>query len=175
MSVLGKREILNLIRKKEIIIEPFREEFLKGNLLDLHIGNEYRKQIKTELRWDPSSFSLDQIMVVEAIPLKDKFSVPTGEFVIVETMETIALPDWIMAQIVGRISLSVLGILTQGGILHAGSKGKRMVMISNYGNFNISFQKGDIIAQLMFLEVKGGEKIDYPVIEDLKGKEFRIH
>jgi|GEM_PF-6865773 len=174
MSVIGKREILRLIEKKEIIIEPFQKDWLKGNLLDLHVGDEYRKQLKTELRWDPSSFSFDQVTEVEAIPVKDKFSVPPGEFVIVETMEMITLPDSVMAQIVGRISLSALGVLTQGGILHAGSKGKRMIIISNYGNINIVLQKGDIIAQLIFLEVKGGEKIDYPVIEDLKGREFRI-
>jgi len=173
MGIVGGKKILKLLEDGKIKISPFNRHWLKGNILDLHMGVSYRSYMDLK-GLDITNFSLDDITTYHEIKEGGYLSLKIGETVIVDTLEEIELPSNIMGLIIGRLSLAAIGITVHNGILHPGTSGRRKVMMYNSGVDKFNFRPGDIICHCVFLEVEEPAKVDKIIQEELDKKMLYI-
>jgi dCTP deaminase len=81
-----------------------------------------------------------------------------GEFVLSTTLETVDVPDDMVARVEGRSSYARLGLIPHaaGGFVDAGFRGQITLEIQNLGNVPIRIYPEDRICQLAF-EMMTGE------------------
>lgn len=84
--------------------------------------------------------------------------VHSGEFVLSTTLETVDVPDDMVARVEGRSSYARLGLIPHaaGGFVDAGFRGQITLEIQNLGNVPIRIYPEDRICQLAF-EMMTGE------------------
>lgn len=152
MCVLSDRSIREAIRKGHIVIEPLREAAIQPASADLHLDRAFRTFRATcrpyvDVR-EPQEGLTELVMVAEGEP----FFVPPGAFVLAATIETIVLPDDVVARVDGRSSLGRLGLLVHAtaGYVGPGFRGKLTLELSNQSQMPIALYPGMKIAQISF-------------------------
>jgi deoxycytidine triphosphate deaminase len=80
-----------------------------------------------------------------------------GEFVLSTTLETVDVPDDMVARVEGRSSYARLGLIPHaaGGFVDAGFRGQITLEIQNLGNVPIRIYPEDRICQLAFEMMTG--------------------
>ncbi len=151
--LLSDRTIIELIRKGELIIEPFDEKLVGPSSVDLRLGNDFimfdRKRIEAIDPRKPVDDYLEYIHVNDG----DFLVLHPGQFVIASTLEYIKLPSYISARIEGRSSLARLGLIihSTGGFVDAGFEGTLTLEMSNINIVPIKLYPKMKIAQLAFI------------------------
>lgn len=156
MMILGKREILERIRRKEIVITPFKRKNLQAASLDLVLGNEFR--IFKPFEKVPVSESFDLKKITE---LK-KGSVVLGpfDFVLGITKEKIKLPGNVAGFLSTRSRFARLGLSVNlnSPVVQPGVDNKQVLEIFNASRNTLILKHGEKICQLFFMDVKGNGK-----------------
>ena len=120
--ILPDYEILKLINKKEITIEPFNEENVGPCSVDLHLDYIF-SVFKMGIVVDPKNpESINS--AIESINIKDKefFIIAPGQFILASTVESIKIPNYIAATLEGLSSIARLGITVHAaGLVNAGT------------------------------------------------------
>lgn len=156
MAVLSRDEILNLVDKGIIKIEPFNRENIGPGSIDLTLDEEYRAGKKSV-----------SISVTESTDYKDYTTVKKGpitlrpgEFVIGITKEKITLPDNICGLLSGRSRFARLGILVHAtaSFIQPGISNHQVLEIKNISKNKITLRPGLKICQLALMELKGKAK-----------------
>lgn len=108
--MLSDREILEAIRKKLLIIEPFDEQMLRPACINLRLGNLIFKQVKNGTVINPfrqeSMNCYKEIRIDEGRP----FILKAGEFILASTYEKIGISKTLGALLDGTSTLARLGI-----------------------------------------------------------------
>jgi dCTP deaminase len=96
----------------------------------------------------------DLTELVEIIP-EEPFVIQPGSFCLGSTVETITLPDDIVARVDGKSSLGRLGLLVHAtaGYVDPGWTGKLTLELSNQSQMPIALYYGMRIAQISFFEM----------------------
>ena len=90
MSVIGKTEILGLVKKGVIKIEPFEEKNIGPASIDLRLGNEFRIFKKGgAITANEAVRPEDSTKLIEA----EKITLKPGDFVHGITAEKITFPE----------------------------------------------------------------------------------
>ena len=161
--ILCDQSILELVRKGEIIIEPFDPELIGPSSVDLRLGNEFLIFERTRIDVIDPRKPIDSFTKRIVIEKGENFVIHPGEFVLATTLEYIKLPDYIAARIEGRSSLARLGIVVHstGGFIDAGFEGQLTLEMSNLNIVPIKLYPGMKIAQLAFMLQDKPSKIPY--------------
>jgi dCTP deaminase len=150
--LLSDRDIKDLIKKGEIIVEPFDENLVQPCSLDIRLGNEFRIFESHNIPYidpkEPDKYS-------KLIKCEDYIIIHPGEFVLGRTLEYIKLPNHIAATLEGRSSLGRMGIIIHAtaGFVDPGFEGTLTLEISNLSNLPVKLYPGMKIGQLAFYKL----------------------
>lgn len=151
--VLSDRTIREQILAGRIRIDPISESDIQPSSVDLHLG--VRFQVFRNSRYpyiDPSMEQAGLTEIVEAT-VEEPFVLHPGEFVLAATVETLALPDDVVARLEGKSSLGRLGLLihSTAGYIDPGWEGTITLELSNVANLPILLTPGMAIGQVSFM------------------------
>ena len=148
--ILVDWQILDRIRRGQIVIDPFEPALVQPNSLDIRLGDHfvwYRHGDGVIDPYDRASVCAD----VDECRAKE-FVLRPGQFVLAETLEVVALPDNVVASIEGKSSIARLGVeLHQtGGWIDAGFAGSITLEMCNVNARPVKVYAGMPIGQLVF-------------------------
>lgn len=153
--VLSDRTIKKLIAKGEINITPLGEGCVQPASVDVHLDSSilvFRNSRRPfiDLRQDMSDLT-----ETETIAPNQPFMLHPGEFVLGSTLESIQLPDTLVARLEGKSSLGRVGLLihSTAGYVDPGWQGHLTLELSNVANLPITLYYGMKIGQLSFLKL----------------------
>ncbi len=160
--ILGDRDLRYYIEKKRIIIDPFSEDIIRENGLDLRLGNQIARMLNPgkvfDTRTPPDDYS-DFYHIEEG----DSFIINPHEHVLLTTLEYIKLPDDIMAFVNLRSTYARLGIYAPPTIVDAGFEGTLTIELVG-GEFPVRLYAGDRFLHLVLA------KTTSPVEKPYRGK-----
>lgn len=163
--ILSDIELLNYIREKLLVVEPFDEEIVKENGLDLRIGNEIARIIGTTEIIDIRTPDLERFYQRESVN-EGGFTIRPNERVLATTLENITLPESLMAFCELRSTFARLGISIPPTIVDAGFS----------GNLTIELLGGAapvrLYPKIRFLHVVFA-KLSSPVKKPYRGKYYK--
>ena len=153
--ILSKQEILNKIRKKEVLIKPFNKNNIGPASIDLTLDNKFRifKNKNIDLK-------KDTYKNITTLIEKDKILLEPGQLILGITKEKIKLPENIFGILQGRSRYARLGLAIHitAAFVQPGINNKQILEIKNVSNNKIILYSGMRICQLALLEVKGNAK-----------------
>jgi len=154
--ILSDRDIRAKITSGEIVVtspQGYLEQ-IHASSLDLRLGKHfkvYRKQQNEIL--DPRLMKEgEELMELITVPEGEPFLVEPGAFALGVTLESIKLPNNLVARVEGRSSLGRLGILVHStaGFIDAGFEGTITLEISNANHMPIALYPGMRVCQIAF-------------------------
>ncbi len=155
MAILSDVDIKRYLDEKKIIIDPIKDEKqIQPSSVDLRIGNEFKGfKIITKPYIDPfDETDLEEYMNTFKIEENQPFIIHPGEFTLATTLETVKLPENIVARVEGRSSMGRLGITMHvtAGYIDPGFEGKITLEISNIGKMPVALYPEQRVCQVVF-------------------------
>lgn len=155
--VLSDRTIREEISRGRLVIDPLGDGCIQPSSVDLRLAplfRVFRVGILPRPYLDvaqPMEGFTELVEVAEDEP----FIIQPGEFVLAATVETITLPDDIVARVDGKSSLGRLGLLIHAtaGFVDPGWTGKLTLELSNVAKMPIAVRPGMRICQISFLRL----------------------
>lgn len=156
--ILVDWQLLDRIRRGYISIEPFDPGLVQPNSIDIRLGNHFVWYEEGDEVIDP--YVKETIVEKTAETRADSFVLRPGRFLLAETLETIGLPDNIVASIEGKSSIARLGVeLHQtGGWIDAGFRGAITLEMCNVNQRPVRIYAGMPIGQLVFYTTERAER-----------------
>jgi dCTP deaminase len=152
-SVLSDGTIRRLVESGAIRIDPWDPALVQPASVDLRLGDSFRvfhnhRVTAIDLREPPTNLT-EAAVVADG----DPFVIHPGEFVLGRTLESVAIPDDIVARIEGKSSLGRLGLIVHAtaGFVDPGFTGTLTLEITNLTRVPIKLYAGLPIAQLSFM------------------------
>ena len=152
-SVLSDGTIRRLVEEGRIVIDPWDDSLVQPASVDLRLGDSFRvfhnhRVTAIDLR-DPPRDLTEEVTLSDDEP----FAVHPGEFVLGRTLESVAIPDDIVARIEGKSSIGRLGLIVHAtaGFVDPGFRGTLTLEITNLTRVPIKLYPGLPIAQLSFM------------------------
>src|SRR4029079_13521558 len=143
-----------LVDAGRIAIEPWDPDLVQPASVDLRLGDSFRvfhnhRVTAIDLREPPTNLTEDVV-----VPAGEPFAIHPGEFALGRTLETVAIPDDIVARIEGKSRLARLGLIVHAtaGFVAPGFTGSLTLEITNLTRGPIKLYAGLPIAQLSFIE-----------------------
>ncbi len=148
--ILVDWQILDRVSRGFISVDPFDENLVQPNSLDIRLGNHFLWYEEGAGVIDP--YMGETIAAGTNDTFADSIILQPGQFMLAETMEVIGLPDNIVASIEGKSSIARLGIeLHQtGGWIDAGFRGSITLEMCNVNSRPVRMHAGMPIGQLVF-------------------------
>ena len=150
--ILSDKDILELLNKKELIIDPFSSESLQPAGYDLRLDNKiliYDSEILDTKNKDSIKYKIVDIDENSGFTLKP------FQFVLGSSIEYISLPDNVAAFIQARSSIARLGIIIHfvAGFIDPGFEGKITFEIINLNNVPVKLYPKMRVAQIIFMKL----------------------
>jgi dCTP deaminase len=152
-SVLSDGTIRRLIEEGSITIDPWEPSLVQPASVDLRLGNSFRvfhnyRASAIDLREPPHNLTEPHLIGPD-----EPFVIHPGEFCLGTTLETVTLPDDIVARIEGKSSLGRLGLIVHAtaGFCDPGWHGTLTLELNNLTRVPIKLWAGLPIAQLSFM------------------------
>ncbi len=156
LVVIGHGEILKLVKQKQPLIENIDEKNIQPSGVDLRVKCVYRLKnggyLGVENRKTPD---------VELVIRENgkKIILKPNEFVLVETLEKVNMPNNISAIVLPRSSLFRCGVSLHTAVVDPGFQGTLTFGMKNLSDFPFEIEIGSKIGQIVFEEVKGNLKL----------------
>jgi len=162
VSVLSDRTIKEQLAAGRIVIDPLDEDAIQPASVDLRLDSAFRIFRVTTRPYVDVREPVDDLTELETIAGDEPFILQPGAFCLATTLETITLPDDIVARVDGRSSLGRLGLLVHAtaGYVDPGWTGKLTLELSNQSQMPIALYYGMRIAQISFLRLSSA--VDRP-------------
>jgi dCTP deaminase len=153
MAALSDFDLMNMIKSKRLVIEPFEEEIVRENGIDFRLDNEiaHHNNLGADFVMDPSS----EESIKRAYDLQknvDRLVLGPHEQVLLSTMEYIELPDDIMALVELRSTWARHGLSMPPTIVDAGFKGNITLEVFNNAPYGIALKPGTRFAHMIFIK-----------------------
>lgn len=165
--VLSDQDILGALKSKRVVItpKPDMKVQLGSCSLDLRLGKRFRIFNHSRVPYiDPNNPRSGNDMMTE-IGVKDgePFILQPGDFVLATTMETVTLPNDLLARLEGRSSLGRLGIVVHStaSVFDPGWHGVCVLELGNLGRMPVALYPGMRICALTFEELKSPSQKPY--------------
>jgi len=153
--VLSDRTIREEIASGRLVVDPLEPDCIQPASIDLHLDRVFRvfrlsHRAHVDVR-EPVEDLTEVVQIEDDTP----FFLQPGEFVLASTVETITLPNDIVARLDGRGSMGRLGLLVHAtaGYVDPGWTGKLTLELSNAAKMPIAIYASMKIAQLSFLRM----------------------
>ena len=151
--VLSDRTIKEELAKGRIIIEPLDLSCIQPASVDLHLDRRLLVFRNTRQPFIDVRQEMPDLTEIEEIPKDTPFILHPREFVLGSTLESVSLPEDIVARLEGKSSLGRLGLLihSTAGYVDPGWNGHLTLELSNVANLPITLYFGMKIGQISFL------------------------
>ncbi|MFH0863384.1 MAG: dCTP deaminase [Candidatus Altiarchaeota archaeon] len=145
--ILGRQRILRLVEGG--LIENFTIDCLGGAGYDLRVDRIYSLESDSRLGVnDRKTPDVQEIMF-------EKYAIPPGEYVLVETLEKVKMPPDVMARVLNRSTLFRCGCSLFNAVVDPGFRGTLTFGLKNLSMRDFTIERGARIAQIVFEEVSG--------------------
>src|SRR4030065_1544923 len=154
---LGVDKIKKLIKDKKLVenLGTRDLENPEGAGLDLRLGEIFKIEGETFLG-EETRKTVTHTSVAKHDPKNTtSFTVKPGEFYLVQTMERVNLPDYLVATMHPRSTLLRSGVLLLTTQIAPGYKGPLNIGLKNMGNNDFTVELGARIVHVIFWEVSG--------------------
>jgi len=163
--VLSDRDIKKALASGRITISPKPD--LKVQLgscsIDLRLGSRFRVFNYSKLAYiDPNKPTRD--MMTEVIVRDDEsFILQPGDFVLATSIESLTLPNNLLARLEGRSSLGRLGIVVHStaSVFDPGWEGVVVMELGNLGRMPVALYPGMRVCALTFEELSSNAEVPY--------------
>lgn len=151
--VLSDRTIKEEIARGRIVIEPLDESCIQAASVDIHLDKQFRVFRNSRRPFIDVRQEMEDLTELVVIKDESPFILHPGEFVLGSTLESVTLPDDIVARLEGKSSLGRLGLLihSTAGYVDPGWRGHLTLELSNVANLPITLYYGMKIGQISFL------------------------
>jgi len=178
--ILSDRDLKYYLEKDLIKINPFSEEIVRENGIDLRIGRQFALLSKIDKVFEVGEKIEDFYTVIDS----DHFIVFPHEHVLMTTMENIELPNDVMAFVNLRSTYARLGLFIPPTIVDAGFKGQLTIEIVG-SEFPVKLRTGERFLHLIFAKTvtpvekpyngkyQGQNNVTIPKFETQKEKNVR--
>lgn len=146
--ILGHSEIGKLV-ETEKLLEDVELKNIGGAGVDVRIGNAYK--IRSGARLGVEERVLPQIEKIDG----ENFLIKPGEYILVETIEKVNMPNCLAARMLPRSTLQRSGVYLFTALIDPGYKGRLVFGMKNLGDYDFELEKGARIAQIIFERVEG--------------------
>ena len=155
MTVLSDRSIKEELAAGRLVIEPLDHNDIQPASVDLHLDRVFRIFRVTRRPYVDVRQPMEDLTELVTIEDEEPFIVQPGAFVLGSTLESISLPDDIVARVDGRSSLGRLGLLVHAtaGYVDPGWMGKLTLELSNQSQMPIALYFGMNVSQISFLRM----------------------
>ena len=153
--VLSDRTIKEELAKGRIVIEPLDPSDIQPASVDLHLDRKLLVFRNTRQPYIDVRKDLPDLTEIEEIPDDTPFILHPGEFVLASTMESVTLPDDVVARLEGKSSLGRIGLLihSTAGYVDPGWSGHLTLELSNVANLPVTLYYRMKIGQISFLRL----------------------
>jgi dCTP deaminase len=155
MSVLSDRSIHEALKSGRIGIAPLDPDAVQPASVDLRLDSAFRIFRVTSRPYVDVQQPVDDLTELVEIAPEEPFVIQPGSFCLGSTIETVTLPNDIVARVDGKSSLGRLGLLVHAtaGYVDPGWTGKLTLELSNQSQMPIALYYGMRIAQISFLQM----------------------
>ena len=143
--ILGDRDLKYYLEKEWIKIEPLQKDTVRENGIDLRVGNEIARFIKTDKVFDPDNPDPSLFQIEKG----EEFIIYPYEHVLLTTEEYVKLPTDIIAFVNLRSSFARLGLLVPPTIIDAGFEGQVTIEVVG-SSFPVKLRRGTRFIHLIF-------------------------
>jgi dCTP deaminase len=153
--ILSDGTIRRLLASGDIKIDPLEDSQIQPASVDLRLGTSFRLLVNhTATCIDPFDSAPDLTREI-VVPDGDPFVLHPGEFVLGTTVETLSLPDNLVARVDGKSSLGRWGLLIHAtaGFVDSGFTGEVTLELSNVATLPVKLWPGMKIGQVSFMEL----------------------
>ncbi|MCC6002825.1 MAG: dCTP deaminase [Thermofilum sp.] len=157
--MLSGSEIRKLIQEGRLRIEPFSDEIVRENGVDLRIGEEIAVLLNNPEPLDPDRLKETDLTQYYKVIKADSFVLQPYMKVLVTTLEYIKMPADLGALIGVRSTFARLGVSIPPTLIDAGFEGQLTIEIHG-GAFPIILRKGQRFAHVAFYRLVG-EPVPY--------------
>jgi dCTP deaminase len=153
--VLSDRTIKEELAKGRIVIEPLDPSDIQPASVDLHLDRKLLVFRNTRQPYIDVRKDLPDLTEIEEIPDDTPFILHPGEFVLASTLESVTLPDDVVARLEGKSSLGRIGLLihSTAGYVDPGWSGHLTLELSNVANLPVTLYYRMKIGQISFLRL----------------------
>jgi dCTP deaminase len=172
VSVLSDRTIKEEIAAGRLKIEPLDETAIQPASLDVRLDRGFRV-FNTSRPYVDVREPVDELTDLLEIDDDEPFVIQPGTFCLASTIETITIPDDIVARVDGKSSLGRLGLLVHAtaGYVDPGWTGKLTLELSNQSQMPIALYYGMRIAQISFIRLT--TPVDRPYGSEELGSKYQ--
>jgi dCTP deaminase len=152
MPVLSDRTIREQLTAGRIVVEPIDDNAIQPASIDLRLDDTFRIFKVTTQPYVDVREPVDDLTELVTIAHDQPFILQPGAFCLATTLETITLPDDLVARVDGRSSLGRLGLLVHAtaGYVDPGWTGKLTLELLNQSQMPIALYYGMRISQISF-------------------------
>ena len=161
--ILSDTDIKKEIKKKRLIISPFKPSSIQPASYDVVLGNEFRIFKNTQKAYLDVKEDFSSFMELIKIPKGKPLIIHPGEFLLGTTLEKFTIPDTLVGQLMGRSSIGRLGIIVHAtaGFIDPGFEGHVTLEMTNVANIPIALYPGMRIGQVSFTRLTTPAKNPY--------------
>ncbi len=161
--VLSDRTIKAEISAGRIVIDPYDEGLIQPSSIDVRVDDKFRVFHNARYPYIDVRQEMDGLTELVQVSKEEPFILHPGEFVLGQTLESIALPDDIVARLEGKSSLGRLGLLihSTAGFVDPSFEGNLTLELSNVANLPITIYYGMPIGQISFMRMDGPVETPY--------------
>lgn len=179
--ILPDHEIKELIRKGEILIEPFEETSVGPCSVDLHLDSVF-SMFKMGIAVDTKKRETAIEKNVETVDMEEgHFIIAPNQFVLAKTIESISIPKYLVATLEGLSSVARVGIMVHAaGLVNPGTGLKTpstlTLEISCHNSSPVILYPKMKIIQIIFHQLNSPAKLGYDERPDSRyvGQKDRI-
>lgn len=164
--ILSDRDIKKYLQEGKLLIHPIDdpEKQIQPSSVDLRLGNTFLHfRVEGRAYIDPTQDRPQELMEIIEVNDRRPFFLRPGEFVLGTTIETVKLPDDLVARVDGRSSLGRLGIIVHAtaGYVDPGFCGQITLELSNINRVPVALYPGMRICQISFYKLTSPAEIPY--------------
>lgn len=167
--ILSDKDIKDRMAQGSIVVKSPDADHMPNigaSSMDFRLGKYFKVYNHTKHAvldpMNPDSFK-DVTNMVEIDENDAPFIVQPGEFVLGVTLESVKLPDDVVARVEGRSSLGRLGIIVHStaGFIDAGFEGTITLEITNINRMPVALYPGMRVCQLAFETMSSPAEVPY--------------
>lgn len=182
--ILSDKTIKELIKKGDIVIDPFDEHNLQPASYDLHMGSKIMSMDRSKATFIDIKSPVKQEMITYDLGDGGAFVLQPGDFILANIVEITGVNDKYVGRLEGKSSLARLGLIIHAtaGFLDPGNCLRMTLEICNLNNIPIKIYAGMKIAQMAFEELDqpcekpyGSSGLNSKYFGDMEVKESQMY
>lgn len=153
IMILSRSDLLEAVKRGYLVIEPFSEEIVRENGIDLRIGDEIAILLNNPEPLDPDNIARYDLREYYKVVKIDKgFILQPYMKVLVSTLEYIKMPDDVAGFVELRSTFARLGLSIPPTIVDAGFEGQLTLEVHG-GAFPVLLKRGMRFAHVVFMKL----------------------